>query len=648
MKRILLATLAFIAIVISVKAETVPYIKTNSGKKIDAAHILNAAATGNEFVVAVPPNELAGVGADYIEIYITSPFNTTVRWRKNISGGSGLGTPITVPAYKITKISLTIDDEIREFEKVINKTFTLTSGKRFSVYVMDRKPTTSDGYLAIPTSSWGKEYIHLSNYDNPEPYGDKGAGFVVLAKSDYTHVTIKLVDQMFRNATPNPCGVGRTTGGKKGGDIIKVTLMKNQAYTVQGNGSVDNFDLSGSEITADSVIGVISYHCRTDLPVSADNNRNYLVEMVPPIQSWGKQIVTVAFDRSKNGGKDLGDLIRVVASQNNTTITMKWYDKKLASKPLIRSLSRTIQRGEIFEYNQNTQDGKQKGCQGTIIIDANKPILAHQYSYTGNWDNAYDFDPFMITLTPVEQYVPETVFQTPSDFVLNYYNFIAIGYLPSDTVGNTPFATNSVIDTNPVTNRPWTPNDINKAKLKSLKFGSSGELTPVPDGIFRNRIPTTGGWAPENSDGRDTIGGLYWFIYQTAEGVFQMVSEGPDYMDGQPLTKFGGYIYGFGGMDGYGWPAAVTFIGVKTQDTIAPKRQAKKTVCGTTQYTFTDSLDFWLAPPKDTVHQVDTWIKSIKFLTDTNLNDKKLNSYNMIFVDTLGNTIYTKNRIKRR
>ena len=85
MKRIFLPILAFFALALSSYAETVPYIQTNSGKKIDAAHILNAAASGNEFVVALPPNELANVSADYIEIYITSPFNTTVRWKKNIN-----------------------------------------------------------------------------------------------------------------------------------------------------------------------------------------------------------------------------------------------------------------------------------------------------------------------------------------------------------------------------------------------------------------------------------------------------------------------------------------------------------------------------------------------------------------------------------
>ena len=634
-------------------AETVPYIQTNSGKKLDASQILNTSSSGTEFVVALPPNELyseTNWSTEYQEIYITSPFNITVRWKSNINGGSGIGTPISVPAYRITKISLQQSDEIREFEKPVNKTFTLTSAKRFSVYVMNRKVTTSDGYLAIPTSAWGKEYIHLCNYDNPEGNGpggySYGSGFVVLAKYDNTHVRIKLVDQANRNATPSPNGVGRTTGWPvgtnkhKGGDIINVTLMKNQAYEIQGDGAVANFDLSGSEILSDSIVGVISYHNRTDLPVSLNSSRNYMVEMITPVQSWGKRIVTVEFDRKQNGGKGLGDLIRVVASQNNTTINMRWYNKVLTSKPLIKSLSKTIQRGEVFEYTQNDQTNSytQKGCQGTTIIEADSPILAHQYSYSSSWDNANDFDPFMISLTPVEQYVPETVFQTPSGFSANFYNFIAIGYLPSDTVGNTPFATNSVIDTNPATARPWTQNEINKAKLKSLKFGSSGELTPVPDGIFRNRIPTTGGWAPENSDGRDTVGGLYWYTYQTAEGIFQMVSEGPD---GQPLTKFGGYIYGFDGADGYGWPAAGTYVSVKTQDTIAPKRQAKKTICTTTQYTFTDSLDFWLAPPKDTVHQVDTWIKGIRFLTDTHSIDKKLKSFNMIFVDNLNAPLYT-------
>ena len=72
MKRIFLPILAFFALALSSYAETVPYIQTNSGKKLDASQILNTSSSGTEFIVAVPPNELANVSADYIEIYVTS------------------------------------------------------------------------------------------------------------------------------------------------------------------------------------------------------------------------------------------------------------------------------------------------------------------------------------------------------------------------------------------------------------------------------------------------------------------------------------------------------------------------------------------------------------------------------------------------
>ena len=628
MRRAILLILLFIVFSPYLKAENVPCIITNNGKKIDAAQILNSNTSGTDFIIALPANELrssANDNSEYQEIYLTSPFNTTVRYKSNINGSGGLGTPINVEAYNISKISLDQSNEIREFEKPINKTFTLTSPKRFSVYVINRKITTSDGYLALPTSAWGTQYFHLCNYDNPEGDGEdgysKGSGFVVIAQSDNTHITIKLRDQANIGDIP-PFGLGRTTGypigtnQHKGGDTINITLRKNQAYAIQGNGKSEGFDLSGSEISSDLPIGLISYHNRTDLPVSINSSRNHLVEMLPPVSAWGNIYVTVEFNRKACGAKGWGDLIRVVASDDNTNVNMRWYDKSDTNKSLIKSINKNLQKGEVFEYNQTQQTNAfpQKGCQGTTIVEANKPILANQYSYSYDWDgngNGY-FDPFMITLTPVEQFVPLTVFQAPHGFIPSFFNFIVMGYTPEDAL-KPVFAGKS-------------PEEINTMKLSSLYFGiNDSNMENIPDTlILKNRIPSTGGTI--NAQG-DSIGGLYWHTIQTADGAYRFESQ--DF-----LTKFGGYIYGYDAADGYGWPAAGAARDVNEIDTLPPlKMMANHTDNKTWSFRYVDSVNLKQGSQKG---QKDMGLSGIYLAYNKNKADDKPFTDNFILLDSNG------------
>lgn len=200
-----------------------------------------------------------------------------------------------------------------------------------------------------------------------------------------------------------------------------------------------------------------------------------------------------------------------------------------------------------------------ESIKGTSVWEANKPVLVMQYSYSTDWDNAPEFDPFMILVVPREQYVPSTVFQTPAGkarFLDNYFNIIAIG----DT------------------------NDPSNAPIRSLKLDGKPIWQMEPKFPF-NRIPGTD---------------LYWAKLQ--------VQPGPHVVKGN--TKFGGYIYGFSDADGYGWPAATAFNKVDETDTLPPEIYVTEN-CGVFTIRTTELRN---GQPDDDPRQIDQGVNDISLL----------------------------------
>jgi hypothetical protein len=107
---------------------------------------------------------------------------------------------------------------------------------------------------------------------------------------------------------------------------------------------------------------------------------------------------------------------------------MKYYDK--VTGDVLGQREGVLNAGEFYEdSNQYVGRGLVEGFRGTSVWEADKPIFVMQYSYSANWDKGDIFDPFMIIVTPQEQYIQATVFQSPanSSFSTNWFNVIAEG-----------------------------------------------------------------------------------------------------------------------------------------------------------------------------------------------------------------------------
>lgn len=533
-----------------------------NAQKISAEQLLFNSSQGREFWLAIPPNEddrqpYNNTEPYAIEIYVTSSKNCVATLE---IPGLGIYKTKKVEAFKITVFStetgdLNWDLEVRQSEQPVYKAIHLTATEPISAYVLNHRHYTADGYLAIPISSCGTDYIHLSYYDFYENNAGgeyRGNGFLIIPSEDRTDVFIELKGK--------GKGIGKTYGGKTVGDKWRVTLNKGEVYCVMGDGSTRGvFDLSGSRIVANKPIGFISFHKRTLIP-SFDlwNGRNMLTEMIPPVTAWGKKYYTVEFLR-----KGRGDFFRIVASKDSTVFTVKWYDAKDGKFLGQRGPQVLKKAGDFAEFEEvyvprNTTNTLES-IKGTSVWEANKPVLVMQYSYSTDWDNAPEFDPFMILVVPREQYVPSTVFQTPAGkarFLDNYFNIIAIG----DT------------------------NDPSNAPIRSLKLDGKPIWQMEPKFPF-NRIPGTD---------------LYWAKLQ--------VQPGPHVVKGN--TKFGGYIYGFSDADGYGWPAATAFNKVDETDTLPPEIYVTEN-CGVFTIRTTELRN---GQPDDDPRQIDQGVNDISLL----------------------------------
>ena len=468
-------------------------------------------AQGTEFWLAVPGNDDPSQPVNALEFYVTSSYDTEVTIE-----APGFGYKRTEPlkAFKVVTFSSRNQTashswEIWKSEEKMKYGIRISAPLPISVYMLNGKSVSSDGYLAIPTISWGTQYIHNSYYDFAELRPWK-SGFTVIAKDDTTKVSIELKGK--------GAALAKTVNGRKIGNKWSVILNKGETYTVMGDGTTTGvFDLSGSSITSDKPIGLISFNQRTIIPFNAQNGRDHICEMMPPVSAWGKTFYTIEFARDNKG-----DFFRVVASKDNTTVEMVYMDKKEGTVLGRRTIT-LAKAGDFWEdYNYWEGRGEVEGIRGVSVWKSNNPIMICQYSYSANWDNGDEFDPFMIVLTPVEQYVNSTIFQTPTNasYNKNWFGIIAEGDAPKV--------------------------DPSQKKLRSIVFDGDSLYKKYPQ-ILLNRIPGSN---------------YYWGHLQFAT---------PGHHSIQANTRFGGYIYGFSDFDSYGWPAAMGFRNLSVFDTAAPQ-----------------------------------------------------------------------------
>ena len=355
----------------------------------------NSAFAGRHFYVGFMENEI--VIQDFLDlsIYITvsDDANITVFHR----GAMSLRYEYTVQKDSVLKVEVPAVNEVRDSEIILNSLTEITSDVPVTVYAFSSQITTSDSYAVLPVSRWGTEYLTV-NMPNDQYYIEgavepedslyfhypRSGEFMVMAAYDSTVVEI----------IPSTT----TWQRKQAGSVYTEVLNKGDCYLVKSYpASRGTFDLTGSFVRANKPVGVLSGHVRTAVPQELGppwDSKDHLCEQLMPTEMWGRTFVSVPFGFSSHG-----DYIKFVSLHGGTLIEM-------------------LNEDVLQDIHISKSGGTEliTGVNKPTVWKSNYPVQVAQLMAHSGWinDSRY-YDPSMVILPPVEQFVDRILFHTPGD-----------------------------------------------------------------------------------------------------------------------------------------------------------------------------------------------------------------------------------------
>jgi uncharacterized repeat protein (TIGR01451 family) len=284
-------------------------------------------------------------------------------------------------------VTLPATTDLRDVnDQVVPRGVHLRASAEVAVFGMNYVEFAAESFLALPKSAWGNEYIVLG-YQNVQQDAPEinGTQFAVVAGENDTLVTI----------TPSVA-----TGSHAAGLPFSISLQQGDAYQLR-NTNASPADLSGTIITASKPVAVFGGHGCANIPSSTTFFCNPVVEQLLPVKAWGVQFAAIPLASRPN------HIVRVLAARDGTLVQINSIPAAV-----------TLNRGQWFEWL----------LAGPVVITADKPVSAAQYSPSSDFDNNPDADPFMVTLPPVALFGTDHTFYVPmTGFTSNYVNVVVSG-----------------------------------------------------------------------------------------------------------------------------------------------------------------------------------------------------------------------------
>ena len=250
-----------------------------------------------------------------------------------------------------------------------NRSLYITSDEDVSVYAINLYQNSTDATNVLPVNNYGTEYFTLSHI----PF-DASDGYTIIASEP-----------------------GTTTITNHNG--ATVTLSRGQVYSFYGNRVVAGAgeDLTGNKITSDKPIAMFTTSQGTRIPNDM-GAVDCLFQQLAPVHSWGSTFLVPVTSGTYSGITRNRDHIRIVASQNGTTITQT--GGTIVTGTGGASSLNNLNAGQFVELSINLASN---GC----YITANKPIAVASFligwtNFTSNVFSAFG-DPAMAWIAPIEQ-----------------------------------------------------------------------------------------------------------------------------------------------------------------------------------------------------------------------------------------------------
>lgn len=294
--------------------------------------------------------------------------------------GTGWLQTFTVPING--SISITIPDIYNPSDTlpntILNKGIHIVSGNPISVYAANQAPASSDATLIIPTDALGNEYRVMCY----SPLSDSPTEFLILGVEDNTQIQIIPTAAVY--------------GGVGANVPFNITLNQGDVYLVRSYGDLTGTLIKSINTNDCKTFAVFAGHECAYVPVTCQYC-DHLYEQMIPTHAWGRNYITTPL-LTRNG-----DQFRILAKDNGTVVHIN------GGAPI------NLNAGQFHE-TYLTQ---------ASYITSNNPISVAQYSRGSKCDNTIS-DPFMVILSPTEQFMNHIVFQAFNTSVINqfYVNLI--------------------------------------------------------------------------------------------------------------------------------------------------------------------------------------------------------------------------------
>ncbi len=248
--------------------------------------------------------------------------------------------------------------------------------------------TTNDASLLLPVNTWRNEYVVAAwpHWINSYP-----GFYAVVAQKDETTVTV----------TPSATGKNVQAGagiGANGEGVV--TLNEGDVLQVMSSSG----DVTGTIVSADKPIQVFGGHECTNVPLNV-SACDHLEESMFPIDTLAKEYVVAPPVQVPNSNLDKAQVIRVIATEDDTTLTFD------PDQPVNKSLANA---GDYVEMSLTTAAFK---------VSSDKKIMVSQYM-VGQSANYGTSDPSMVLAVPTEQYRTDYLFYAAPSWTKNYVDVI--------------------------------------------------------------------------------------------------------------------------------------------------------------------------------------------------------------------------------
>jgi hypothetical protein len=327
------------------------------------------------------------------------------------------------------------NQDLSATDGVESKAIHVISDAPISVYGFLYIAEASDGYLALPTSRLGRNYVILSR--SPDIYINSAASpitqnnaaseFIVVATRNNTQVNIKPSIDVTDPTTGNVLAAGM---------MYTRYLNQGDAYELQAvvTSSSVQPDLTGTAICANANVAVLAGDSIADVYASGfvfeTGTANMLVEQLPSTDRWQPRAVGAGF-----AGRTSGSIYRILTN-SNAHVTANGQDISSAFIPIstIQSITDPLTGTQV----PSTISISEELYNVPVYFASDQPILVAEYAQGQQTDsNGDEADPTMILLPDPSQYLSGYTFISPTqaEFTQSFVNLYLV---------NTTAAINSV------------------------------------------------------------------------------------------------------------------------------------------------------------------------------------------------------------